>query len=87
MNIEKKDDSTDVSGVIDVLVAVDRQFAIDAFDAANTPDNQNDHKSEKYLHKAAQQIEEGDKDRDKGKFDKAIDYYKKAWQYASKSNV
>ena len=82
MKIEKKDNTTDVSGVIDVLVAVDRQFATDAFDEANTPENQADKKSTKELEKSEKELAKGDEDRDNGKFDKAINHYKKSWEHA-----
>ena len=82
MKIEKKDNTTDVSGVIDVLVAVDRQFATDAFDEANTPENQADKKSKKELEKSEKELAKGDEDRDNGKFDKAINHYKKSWEHA-----
>jgi len=85
MKIEKDDDSTDVTDVIDVLVAVDRQLASDAFDEANTPENQSDKKSKKELDKSDSELTKGDEKRDDGKYDKAIDHYKKAWKHAQKA--
>lgn len=85
LKIEKKDDSTEVSSVIDVLVAIDRQLASDAFDEANTPENHADKKSSKQLSKSESELTKGDQKRDDGKPDKAIDHYKKAWKHAQKA--
>ncbi|NNM03417.1 MAG: PKD domain-containing protein, partial [Nitrosopumilus sp.] len=85
MKIEKDDDLTDVTGVIDALVAVDRQLASDAFDEANTPENQADKKSSKELAKAEAELAKGDEKVTDGKYDKAIDHYKKAWKHAQKA--
>ncbi|WP_179362787.1 PKD domain-containing protein [Nitrosopumilus oxyclinae] len=85
MKIEKDDDSTDVTGVINVLVAVDRQLASNAFDEANTSENQADKKSSKELVKSEAELAKGDEKAADGKYDKAIDHYKKAWKHAQKA--
>ncbi len=81
MSLMKIDDSTDVSGVIDVLVEVDRTLASDAIDELDTPENEDNDKVQKELDKAEKELEKGDEEAAQGKFNKAIDKYKKAWEH------
>lgn len=74
-----------IQGVIDSLVSIDRQLATDAFEEANTSDNQSDKKSKKELDKSEKELAKGDSEESKDKFDKAIDKYKKVWKHAQKA--
>ncbi|WP_179372670.1 SdrD B-like domain-containing protein [Nitrosopumilus ureiphilus] len=79
-----KVDAIDVSDTIVQIITIDEQLATDAFDLANTPENQADKKTNKELTKAESELIKGDKKANEGKFDKAIDHYKKSWKHSQK---
>ncbi|WP_371503994.1 choice-of-anchor C family protein [Nitrosopumilus adriaticus] len=83
LKIQKYNDSVDVSGVIDVLVNVDKQLAQDAINAATI--FAGDDKVDKELEKAADEMNKAQEELDDDKPDKAIDKFKKAWKHAQKA--
>jgi len=80
-SLTKINNPTDVSGVIDTLVQIDRTLASDAIDELDTPENEDNDKVQKELEKSKKELEKGDEKAAEGKFDKAIDKYKKAWEH------
>jgi len=81
MKVEKKGD-VDVSSIIQDIVGIDRQLASDAID--EIPDDVTG-KQKKEQDKAVDNLAKGDDKDNDGKFDKAIDKYKKAWKHAQKA--
>ena len=78
MKAQKRGD-VDVSSIILDLVGIDRQLASDVID--QIPDDVTG-KSKKEKDKAVAELAKGDDKAGEGKFDKAIDHYKKAWKHA-----
>ena len=83
LKIQKDDSTTDVSGVIDALVAVDENLAQDAIDAADA--FAGDSKVDKEIAKANEEMDKAQEKLAEGKPDKAIDHFKKAWEHAQKA--
>ncbi len=70
---------------IDLLVNADRVLAITIMldaSSATTDDTKKQNKIDKENVKSTKEFVKADGYRDEGKFDKAIDHYKKAWQHA-----
>ncbi len=78
-----KVDAIDVSGIIDSLVTIDAQLALDAISEAEQ--FAGDPKVDKELEKANKELEKAQKELDNGRPDKSIDHYKKAWKHAQKA--
>jgi tetratricopeptide (TPR) repeat protein len=75
-----KDAPPEVGDAIDEIVTADRQLAQDAIDAAIAGGGDpND------IEKALREMAKAQEELDKGKPDKAIDHYKKAWEKAQKA--
>ena len=81
MKAQKRGD-VDVSSIILDLVGIDRQLASDVID--QIPDDVTG-KQKKERDKAVAELAKGDDKAGEGKFDKAIDHYKKAWKHAQKA--